>query len=122
MKITGYISAGARANIYTINDGDTEQKTTASFSGSDENITTENVSVYFGSTVFGHEAFGGSAQSDAQFPMREFFVVVSLDSYSFRRSRVVFEVDGAGVPYLVTLISRRAYLKEEEYMPDNIQI
>lgn len=69
----------------------------------------------FGTRVFAVQAFGGGpALSPSAFPMVEFLAVVSLDTYSFLRARVGFEVEGQGTPYLITYIGMWIALEEEE--------
>lgn len=122
VKIRGYISVGAEMFIHKIYDGNNATKVTSSFMGSDANITTPEVTVSFGANVFGHQIFGGSISSPSDFPMREFFCVVSLDGYSNLRSRTIIEVEEAGMPYLITMISDWAELQDEEKEPIGIRI
>lgn len=118
----GYISPSGVMEVGVMYDANEDKKSVVSFSGIDENITEENVSIYFGANMYGSQAFGGSALSPTAFPMREFFVVVSLDYYSNLRARLITKVNGAGAPYVITHQALYTELEEIEVWPDGIRI
>lgn len=116
------VRIGGVMDVGIIYDGNKEQKVSATFSGSDENITTGEITISFGSVVFGNQAFGGTSLSETSFPMREFFVVVSLDLYSFLRARLFIELQGVGAPYLVTFMGLYAEIHDIDKWPSEIKI
>lgn len=120
--VRGYISPGATMILRAMHEGNQDTTQEASFTGTDENITNENVSIHFGANVFGHQVFGGNIESATNFPLREFTVVLSLDAYSAFRTRLYTEVQGVGMPYLITMIALWAELQPDEKFPINIKI
>lgn len=120
--VRGYISPGGEMTLRAVFEGNVDVTQEATFSGTDEDITEENVSIYFGANVFGHQVFGGSADSPTNFPLREFTAVLSLDAYSAFRVRLYTDVQGVGTPYLITMIALWAELQQDEKFPENIKI
>lgn len=122
MMVRGYISPAGSMTLRAVFEGNSDITQEATFSGTDEDITTENISIYFGSNVFGYQVFGGSVESPTDFPLREFTVVLSLDAYSAFRTRLYTEVQGVGTPYLVTMIAFWGELQQDEKLPSGIKI
>ena len=120
--VRGFISPAGRMALNALFEGNQDIIQTAEFGGTDEDITSENVSIYFGSNVFGSQIFGGGISSPTNFPLREFLVVLSLDAYSASRVRLIPEVQGVGTPYLITMISFWGELQADEKFPNSIKI
>lgn len=120
--VRGYISPAGQMTLNAVFENNQDIIQSATFNGTDEDITSENVSIYFGSNVFGYQVFGGGIVSPSAFPLREFLVVLSLDAYSALRVRIIPEVQGTGTPYLITSISLWGELQPDEKFPANIKI
>jgi len=120
--VRGYIAPSGSMRLVALFENNQDITQEATFSGTDANITSENISIYFGSNVFGYQVFGGGLLSPSNFPLREFMAVLSLDAYSAFRVRIIPEVQGAGTPYLITMISLWGELQPDEKFPDGVKI
>lgn len=123
IAVRGLISEGGLMRVKIRYDSDSASDVSAQFLGNAAAITSGNASVSFGRTVFGRDAFGGSALSPTDFPMRQFFVVVSLSGdYSALMARIITEMDVLGTPYVIDMITLWAELEEDEKWPAEIKI
>lgn len=122
--VEGYVSPNCKLTFKIIMDGDEDNAIIAELDGTDGAVSEGAFSV-FGRKIFGREAFGGAALSPTAFPLQQFLLRISVDTYSFRKARLRIEQndsEAVGAPYVITKHCPWIAILEDDKFPDDNKI
>lgn len=119
--VMGYIAPGARIDFTLMFNADPNQTMVRTVHGTDA-VVSEGVTTTLGRVVVGRDLFGGAPASAEAFPMRFFLARISYEAYGFLFCRFTPEVNGAGMPYIITHMIPWMEIMPDNYWPDDNKI